>query len=215
MRGTAPGAAPSLCSAAMLGSSARACAPPRRMARSGAWGRPTGRAQRQRRRRPFGGGECGWGARRGQLLTECAALDGTGAPQCFVQGLSAVQECASAHGPIQSDALSELFTAGQVRKRRGGLLSSRVPNPTLHACRCARARRPRRRRRSVCMGFHPRLLPGVIRLNLEASPVHIIHVQVLCARQGVHASSALYGVLQHTFTLFDSRLQQEERPVPP
>jgi len=58
------------------------------------------------------------GARRGQLLTECAALDGTGAPQCFVQGLSAVQECASAHGPIQSDALSALFTAGQVR--RGG-----------------------------------------------------------------------------------------------
>lgn len=52
--------------------------------------------------------------RRGQLLTECAALDGSGTPQCFVHGLSMVQECATAHDPVAPDPLPSLFAAGQV-----------------------------------------------------------------------------------------------------
>ena len=49
-----------------------------------------------------------------QLLTECAALDGSGTPQCFVHGLSMVQECATAHDPVPPDPLPSLFAAGQV-----------------------------------------------------------------------------------------------------
>ncbi len=77
--------------------------------------------------------------RRGQLLTECAALDGSGTPQCFVRGLSTVQECTAAHGPAITDPLPALFSAGQAGDGGLGAICAPPPVPGKPFLRGARA----------------------------------------------------------------------------